>query len=238
MGGAPVAMEAKAVDEETVAGPEHYATGYPTQDKDGAIHAVVEIPAGTVAKFEVDDADGRLKWEHGKRDGLPRAVDYLPYPVNYGMIPRTLAEDGDALDVIVLGRGIERGHVAKTRVIGVVLMVQDDGARDDKLIAVPLDKPWQNGFSRLRDLPELEEHYPAVREILELWFENYWGPGATNVVGFGNAEEAMDILEAAKREAMACSTPRGASGPRPRAPLPSGVLAHSRPLLDPPRARD
>src|SRR5687767_12832808 len=167
VGGAPVAAEAKAIDDETVAGPEHYSNGYPTQDKDGAVHAVVEIPAGTVAKFEVDDGDGRLKWEHSKRDGQRRAVDYLPYPVNYGMIPRTLADDGQALDVIVLGRGIERGHVAKTRVIGVVMMAQDDGTRDDKLLAVPLDKPWRNGFSTLRDLPELEEHYPAVRDILD-----------------------------------------------------------------------
>jgi inorganic pyrophosphatase len=114
------------------------------------------------------------------------------------MVPRTLAEDGDPLDVIVLGRGIERAHIAKTRVIGVLEMADPAGTRDDKLVAVPVEAELENGFSRLHELAELDEWYPASREILYLWFTNYWGRGATNVLGWGDAGEAREILERSK----------------------------------------
>jgi hypothetical protein len=118
VGGAPVAPAALAVDDDTVAGRRHYARGYPADDSAG-VNAVIEIPSGTTGKFEVDDGDGWLHWQRDRDHGGRREVDYLSFPVNYGMVPRTLAGDGDALDIAVLGRGIERGHVARTRVIGV-----------------------------------------------------------------------------------------------------------------------
>ena len=111
-----------------------------------------------------------------------------------------LPADGDPLDVLVLGRGIERAAVARTRIIG-VLEMQHDGVRDDKLIAVPLDEELVNGFSRLRELEQLDAHYPESRAILVLWFSNYWGAGNTEVVGWGNAAEANAILDAALIEA-------------------------------------
>jgi inorganic pyrophosphatase len=228
VGGAPVSPAAFPLDAETVVGWRHFSRGYPAQNRDRSVNAVIEIPAGTTAKFEVDDGDGALHWQHDREHGGRRELDYLAFLVNYGMIPRTLAQDGDALDIIVLGRGIERGHVAQTRVIGVLKMA-DDEARDDKLIAVPLEPELQNGFSRLRDLHELDQSYPAAREILETWFSNYWGPGATRVLGWGDAAEAASILEASKIEITTrpepCEPP-GATGPRLRGPSPS--LVHAR----------
>lgn len=197
IGGAPVAREATAVDAETVRGRASYAVGWPARTREG-VNAVVEIPAGTVAKFEVD-ADGELAWEHAREGGL-RAVDYLPYPVNYGMVPCTLAPDGDPIDVLILGRGMERGHVAETRIIGVLEMA-NDGVRDDKLIAVPLEDAWKNGFSALRDLDELDARYPASRALIETWFRFYWGPGATEVIGWGDAAEAARALD----DALSCT---------------------------------
>src|SRR5258705_7176848 len=102
------------------------------------------------------------------------------------MVPRTLAPDGDALDIIVLGGGIERGHVAHTRVIG-VLKMGDEGERDDKLVAVPVETALENGFSRLHDVYELDRYYPASRLLIETWFRYYWGEGATHVLGWGDA---------------------------------------------------
>lgn len=225
VGGAAVSPSARAVDEETVAGKRHYSTGYPTQNDDDSVNAVIEIPTGTTGKFEVDEIDGWIHWRHDRDHGGRREVDYLAFPVNYGMVPRTLAEDGDPLDIVVLGRGIERGHVAHTRVIG-VLKMGDDDERDDKLIAVPVEPEWANGFSRLRDLDELDDQYPALREILWLWFSNYWGEGATRVIGWGDAAEAAEILDASKVSEVR-SGRRARSDLHLRARLPSGERARS-----------
>jgi inorganic pyrophosphatase len=223
VGGAPVAPAATAVDDETVAGRRHFLRGYPTRDGD-AVNAVIEIPSGTTAKFEVDER-GWLAWQHDREHGARREVDYLPFPVNYGMVPRTLGGDGDALDIIVLGRGIERAHVAKTRIIG-VLEMGDDDERDDKLIAVPIEPGLENGFSRLHDLDDLDVDYPAAREILELWFENYWGAGNTNIIGWGDAAEAEAILDEAERAFTQGRASRAATALRPRARL--RAAAHAR----------
>jgi inorganic pyrophosphatase len=231
VGGAPVAPTAVALDEETVAGRRHFARGYPARVGED-VHAVIEIPCGTTGKFEVDDADGRLHWQHDRDDGSRREVDYLAFPVNYGMVPRTLADDGDALDIAVLGRGLERGLVTRTRVIG-VLKMGDDAERDDKLIAVPVEPGLVNGFSRLRDIGELDDRYPESRAILVLWFSNYWGAGATHVLGWGDAAEAAEILDRARRDFTrarpARRSPPDGAGPRPRAPRPFVERARSRP---------
>jgi inorganic pyrophosphatase len=227
VGGAPVARAAFAIDDETVAGRRHYARGFPAEEGDD-VHAVIEIPSGTTAKFEVADGDGWMHWAHDRDNGERREVDYLPFPANYGMVPRTLADDGDALDIVVLGRGMERGHVARTRVIG-VLKMGDDTERDHKLIAVPVEDEWSNGFSRLRELEELDAYYPAARAILVLWFSHYWGEGATQVLGWGDAAEAAAILDEAKRAFKQASPgrriPHDAAGPHPRAPLPFAARA-------------
>ena len=238
VGGAPVSKRAFAIDAETVVGPRHFSRGYPAENADHSVNAVIEIPAGTTGKFEVSDDDGRLHWQHDRETGAPRAIDYLPFVVNYGMIPRTLAEDGDGLDIVVLGGIIERGHVARTRVIG-VLKMGDAFERDDKLIAVPVEPALVNGFSRLHDLDELDDDYPASRAIIETWFSYYWGEGATHVIGWGDAEEARLILEAAKREAVsALPTRPGARDPHLRARWPFAALARSRSQPDPARARE
>jgi inorganic pyrophosphatase len=227
VGGAPVAPGAVALDGETIVGRHHLSTGYPARNPTGTVNAVVEIPTGTTGKFEVDEADGWLRWALDREDGSRREIDYLAYPVNYGMIPRTLAADGDPLDVLVLGRGIERASVVRTRIIGVLEMAHD-GTRDDKLIAVPLDAAWRNGFSRLHELDELDRAYPEARTILALWFSNYWGAGATEVVGWGDAAEANRILDEAMLDVTgpaASTTPPGSADPRPRAASPSGARA-------------
>ncbi|MCK5820516.1 MAG: inorganic diphosphatase [Bacteroidales bacterium] len=134
----------KSVDSLTLIGEKHFVSGYEPLMEDGKIQAVVEIPAGTLDKWEVDKETGYLKWEI--RDGKPRVVQYLGYPGNYGMIPRTLLSkesggDGDPLDVIVLGQPVERGSIVKAQLIG-VLKLLDGGEQDDKLIAVLDGSPF------------------------------------------------------------------------------------------------
>jgi inorganic pyrophosphatase len=169
--------------------------GPETFGEPGLIHVVVEIPAGTNDKWEVDGESGLLHWE--LKDGKPRVVQYLAYPGNYGMIPRTrlpaeLGGDGDPLDVLLLGPALERGAVVTARPIG-VLKLLDDGERDDKVLAVPLAGP----LSDVTDLASLDAGYPGARAIVETWFTHYKGPGRVEANGTGGADEALAIVEEA-----------------------------------------
>ena len=184
----------EALDPYTLVGPKNFLTGYQPLNGDGSIHVVIEIPAGTLAKWEVDKSDGKLRWEFKK--GKPRVVKYLGYPGNYGMVPRTLLPkklggDGDPLDVLVLGPAVPRGTVVKVSIIG-VLKLLDGGEQDDKLLAVAEG----TAMAGVRDLRELNEKFPGVGTIVETWFVNYKGPGELVSLGFGNAKEAERILRA------------------------------------------
>jgi len=169
----------------------------PTRNADGSVNALVEIPAGTDAKWELRKEDGALTWE--LVDGRPRVVQFLAYPGNYGMIPRTLLAsdeggDGDPLDVLVLGPALARGSIARVRLVG-VLWALDGGEVDDKLVAVTPDSP----FADVRDVSDLDARFPGVTSILETWFAHYKGPGVVETRGFGSAAEAYAILEQAER---------------------------------------
>ncbi|MCA9000387.1 MAG: inorganic diphosphatase [Planctomycetes bacterium] len=172
-----------------------YLNDYEAQLKNGDVNVVIEIPAGTTAKWEVTKPEGELRWEI--KNEKPRVVKFLGYPANYGMIPRTLLPkelggDGDPLDVMILGDAMERGSVVPARLIGVMNMI-DGGEQDDKLIAVRPDSP----FGEVKDLADLEEYFPGTTTILRTWFTNYKGPGEITVPGFADRDAAQKILTAA-----------------------------------------
>ena len=98
------------------------------------IHVVIEIPAGGLpVKYEMDKESGALFV-----DRFLNTAMY--YPGNYGFIPHTLADDGDPCDVIVLNpTPVVPGAVIRARPIGVLLM-EDEAGRDEKILAVPVDK--------------------------------------------------------------------------------------------------
>jgi inorganic pyrophosphatase len=155
---------------------------------DGTTNAVIEIPQGTNAKWETDLDTGRIFWE--LKNGAKRVVAYLGYPANYGMSPRTIGEDGDPLDVLVLGKMELRGTISKARIVGVMRMI-DGGDLDDKLIAV-LD-----GTS----MADLEAN--GVLSILKTWFESYKGPGEITVPAFEGEAAAMATLQVAMAKYLA-----------------------------------
>lgn len=181
-------------------GSTHFIDDFPARAEGELVNVVVEIPAGTDAKWEVTKPDGELRWQI--KDGAPRVVKYLGYPGNYGMIPRTLLPkdqggDGDPLDILVLGSSQPRGSVVPVRIIG-VLELLDGGEQDDKLLGVVQGSP----LGEVGSLAELDAEFPGVSSIVRTWFENYKGlddAGQPRMVaqGFGDAPRAEAILTAA-----------------------------------------
>ncbi|HNQ68959.1 MAG TPA: inorganic diphosphatase [Bacteroidales bacterium] len=179
-------------------GEKHFLKDYEPICENGDISVVIEIPAGTLEKWEVDKKDGSMKLEFV--DDKPRIVQYLAYPVNYGMIPQTvlpkdLGGDGDPLDVLVLGDASERGEVVACKLIGVMIML-DRGEQDDKLIAVKKGSPYYN----INSIAELDVNFPGITDILKIWFTNYKGVGKIEVLRFEEKEIAGEILFQAVNE--------------------------------------
>jgi inorganic pyrophosphatase len=188
-------IPSESVDPYTIIGEQNFLNGYEAVFEDGDINVVVEIPTGSVEKWEVAKPSGEMKWQFV--DDKPRKVNYLGYPGNYGMIPRTLLPkelggDGDPLDVIVLGPAVERGSVIKCKLIG-VLQLLDRGEQDDKLIAVLENTPFYN----VNNLAELDANFNGVSEIVKLWFANYKGSGKMIPQGYADEVKAREILNAA-----------------------------------------
>lgn len=173
----------------------NYLTDFSPQAPNGDINVVIEIPAGSLEKWEVTKPSGQLALE--QINEKPRIVEYIGYPGNYGMVPQTLLPksaggDGDPLDVLVLGASVKRGSVIKTKVIG-VLRLLDGGEQDDKLIAVQADSPLYH----LNSIEELAEGYRGITGIIEAWFSNYKGPGKLTSNGYADRSSANRILEIA-----------------------------------------
>lgn len=118
----------------------------PTLIKPQQFTAVIEIPKGSKCKYELDKYTGLLK--------LDRILyTSTHYPANYGFIPRTFADDGDPLDVLVLcAEPIYPLTLIDVYPIGVMRMI-DSGKMDDKIIAVPLSDPTYLGISSIDELP-------------------------------------------------------------------------------------
>lgn len=108
--------------------------------------AVVEIQKGSKNKYELDKETGALR--------LDRILyTSTHYPANYGFLPRTYADDGDPLDVLVLcSEPILPLSLVRVYPIGAMIM-QDDGAMDEKIFAIPFQDPMYNTYKDVADLP-------------------------------------------------------------------------------------
>jgi inorganic pyrophosphatase len=184
-------------DEFTLVPKESFLTSHPASNRDGTINVVIEIPAGTNAKWEVRSSDGALVREFTGQN--PRVIQYLAYPGNYGMVPRTLLDersggDGGALDVMVLGPAIPRGSVVQAIPIGIIRLL-DRAEQDDKILAVVPGTV----FERSTDVVLLERHFPGVTDILRIWFDNYSGD-AISYLGLGPRASAHKLIEETSAE--------------------------------------
>lgn len=162
--------------------------------KQAEYQALIEVPAGTTAKWEVNHKTGHIEWEF--KDGIPRNVKFLGYPGNYGFIPQSILEkkeggDGDPLDIIVLGPAVKRGSVQEVKILGAIKLL-DKGEQDDKIIAIPLTSP----FEKVDSLGEMMTKFPGAIEIVRYWFEGYKG-GKMHFMGYMKRKKAEALIEKA-----------------------------------------
>ncbi len=126
--------------------------------------SVIEIPKGSKKKYELDKTTGLLI--------LDRILyTSTHYPANYGFIPKTLADDGDPLDVLVLcNEIIDPLVLVPCYPIGVISMI-DNGKNDEKIIAIPFEDPSYNVYRSIEALPahifQEMQHFFRVYKQLE-----------------------------------------------------------------------
>jgi inorganic pyrophosphatase len=114
----------------------------------GRINVIVETPKGSGSKFKYDPPRGLIFLHRS----LPKGVIF---PYDYGFIPSTLGDDGDALDALVLvDTEIFTGCLVEVRLIGVILATQEGGKRNDSLIGVHDDSATWNKISDISDLSD------------------------------------------------------------------------------------
>lgn len=167
----------------------------PSYSLQGHLQAVIEIPAGTNTKYEYNKQ--LLKFQPDKRDGLPRRVDFMSYPVNYGFIPSTIMDkkrggDGDPLDVLVLAEHIPTGSVVEVLPIG-LLLLKDLGEWDNKVLAIPVDP--LNRIIKATDWAGFQRDYSAIRHIFEIFFTYYDGLGTMTLMGWGDEKAAVEEVK-------------------------------------------
>jgi inorganic pyrophosphatase len=160
---------------------------------DSLVNVVIEIPAGTNQKWEVNKETGQIEWEQITPDSM-RIIDYLAYPANYGFVPQTLLSkdrggDGDPVDVFVLGPSIAREQVVKVRIVGIIHLL-DANEVDSKLLAVDVHNP---GFD-VNSFEALEKNYPGATDILRIWLLNYKGGGEAEILSVKEEMPALRFL--------------------------------------------
>ncbi len=151
----------------------------------GVVNTVIEIPQGSIMKVE---------WHRQTATFMLDRVEPAIFakPVNYGFIPQTLDEDGDELDTLVVcGEPLATGIWLSGKIVG-VLMFEDDGEMDHKIVVVPADdRNTADGISSLDDLGEgwkrkIEHHFNHYKDLKK--------PGSTKVQGWGDVEAAKQVI--------------------------------------------
>ena len=149
------------------------------------LNVIIEIPKLSRVKYELDKETGLIRFDR---------VLYSPmhYPTNYGFVPRTLWDDGDPLDILVLAyEPLIPGSLVEARSIGMLPM--NDGGEDDvKILAVPTADPR---FSKTNDIGNLEPH--LLDEIKH--FFRVYKDLQKKVVRVGEWKGRKDALKAIER---------------------------------------
>jgi inorganic pyrophosphatase len=153
------------------------------------IYVIIEVPKGSQNKYEIDKESGYLF--------LDRVLfTSMHYPFDYGFIPKTLCEDGDPLDALVITSFPNFPcSVIKAKPIGLLIM-EDEKGEDEKILAVP-DEKIDPRFKEIKDIKDIPEHF---LEEIKHFFEHYkeLEPGKwVKVKEWKGAKEAKDYIKKA-----------------------------------------
>lgn len=152
------------------------------------MNVIIEIPKDSHNKYEIDKGTGLIKLDRANYSAAA-------YPFDYGFVPQTLWDDGDALDVILLTTyPLNVGILVKARPVGILRMI-DGGDSDDKVIAVPVDdKRWDD----VQDIKDVNQH--QLKEF-QHFFETYkqlkGKPVEVKIDGYEGALQAAAAFERA-----------------------------------------
>jgi inorganic pyrophosphatase len=172
------------------------------RDVPNEFNVIIEIPMHSdPIKYEVDKETGALFVDRFMSTAMR-------YPCNYGYVPRTIAGDGDPVDVLVVAPfAVTTGAVIRCRTIG-VLQMQDEAGSDAKLIAVPIEKVLPI-YKNLKDINDLAIERRAQ---IQHFFEHYKDLEAgkwVKVLGWGGVAEAQaEIVDGIARYNGASEKPR------------------------------
>lgn len=152
------------------------------------VNAVIEIPKGSKAKYELDKKSGLIKMDR-------ILFSSVQYPANYGFIPQTFCDDDDPLDILVIGQEPAVPLcILRAKPIGVMKML-DQGEADDKVIAVHADDPEYAHIESLDDFP------PHRMKEIRRFFEDYkqLENKVVKVEKFFDRAEAFRVIKAAQK---------------------------------------
>ena len=157
----------------------------PKRIRKDRFYAVIEISKGGKNKYELDKETGMLK--------LDRVLfTSTHYPANYGFIPRTYASDKDPLDVLVLcSEAILPMTIVECTPIGVLIM-EDGGEADEKIIAVPVNDPNYNTYTDIDMLPS--HRFEEIKHFFKVYKTLEQGK-ATSVTEVAKREVAEEIIQ-------------------------------------------
>lgn len=150
------------------------------------VNVIVEIPKGSTNKYEYDKKNNLIKLDR---------VLFSPvyYPGDYGFIPKTLSDDGDPLDALIISdKPLYPGVLVESKVIG-VLMMEDGGENDEKILCVIKSDPK---FKNVNDLKDANEHeLKAIAHFFEVYkkLENK----TTKIIGWEDSGHAYKIISEA-----------------------------------------
>ena len=154
------------------------------------MNVIIEIPKDSHNKYEIDKETGLIKLDRANYSSAA-------YPFDYGFVPQTLWDDGDALDVVMLTTyPLNVGVLVVARPVGILSMT-DTEEKDDKVIAVPVeDRRWDD----VQDLSDLNKH--TLKEIVDFFqtYKNLKGKPAEVITdGFKGRADAEAAFERARK---------------------------------------
>lgn len=147
------------------------------------VHAVIEIPAGEVNKYEYDKKLDIFRLDRNLHSPVH-------YPGDYGFIPQTLSQDGDPLDVLVLvDAPTFTGCLVQVRVIGMLEMI-DQGAKDEKILGVASNNP------RYLEVNDYSEIWPHMLLEISHFFATYKDLEGKRAIinGWFNQARALEVV--------------------------------------------